>query len=138
MKVLVIGADVDAWVNGSNIGRVTSVEFGSITERIETYGIDVQKAQELKAGKTYARFRMQVLRTIGDGGAQGMGAVAQAEDTSIERYATVLLRDRRSDQPIFSAGFCQVESENWTSPAKDLLRGVLDFKVIDWGNEAST
>lgn len=138
MKVLVISADVQAYVNGQSVGRVESLGFDSVTERVEAFGIDVLPAQELMAGRVHVKVNMSVLRTTADGGAQGMGAVAQAADAASERYVSLMLRDRRTDTPILAADTCQMESESWRVVAKDLMRGSLTFKVIVWSNEAST
>jgi hypothetical protein len=66
-----------------------------------------------------------------------MNAVAPAENTSVERYVPIFLRDRRSDQAIFQADYCQMEEEEWRAVAKDVVRGTLQFLVIAWANEAS-
>jgi hypothetical protein len=80
---------------------------------------------------------MNVLRTIGDGGMQGVGLVAQQTDISREKYFSILLLERESDMPLFKADLCQTDSEQWTVTAKGLAAGQISGGGIIWGNEAN-
>jgi hypothetical protein len=79
---------------------------------------------------------MSIYRTVGDGGAEGGGMTAPAEELPREKYFSVLLVDRgASDAVIFQADDCSLTSQAWSVPSRGIVTGSLEFEALTWSNE---
>jgi hypothetical protein len=130
-----VGAGVVLYVNNRPFGKVTGFRFQSATPRDATYGIDALDPIELAPTRTKINGTLSLLRTLGDGGAEGAGFTAPYEYLSRERYFSLALIDRQSDSVIFRADYCSVTNQSWDVQPKEQIKGVLEFEALDWSNE---
>lgn len=137
-QVVVAGPHVLCYVNATLIGRVTSFSLNSKTGFRGIRGIDIPTVQEHAPTITEVAFQLGLLRTRGDGGAQGAGLVVQQPDISRAKYFTVLLVDRRTDMQIFKADFCVANDESWSLDARGRMVGTVSCEGVTWSNEVST
>lgn len=129
------GAAVVCYVNGIPFGRVTHFSWRSNTPRRAIYGLDVVDPSELAPTITKCVGSIKLYRTIGDGGLQGAGMSAGYEDLPRERYFTLQLVDRGSDQVLFQAEYCTTTNESWDASSKSIVTGSLEFEALAWSNE---
>lgn len=133
---LLTAARVIAYVNGRPYAAVISVKFDSATPKKAAYGIDSGEPFELMPTTTKIGGTMMLLRTVGDGGPEGNGLVAEFSLVPREKYFTLALVDRLTDTLIFRADQCSVLNQSWDIPAKGLAMGSLSFEALTWNNEA--
>ena len=132
------GARVLAYVNGKLLGRVTSFSWSSSTPRKSIRCVDIATPVELAATTVETTWQMGVVRSMGDGGMQGAGIVANQVNVIREKYFTLLLIERLSQLPVFQADLCQTDGEQWSITPKGLMAGTVSGKSITWTNEADT
>ncbi len=130
------GARVLCYINGKLFGRVTSFSWSSSTPRKKIRCVDIATPVELAATTTEITWQMGVVRTMGDGGMQGAGIVANLTNVIKEKYFTILLIERLSQLPVFQADLCQTDSEQWSITPKGLMAGTVAGSSITWVNEA--
>ncbi len=131
----VVGAHIICYINGQPYGRLQNFVFKSGTPRRPIYGIDSMDPTELAVTQTKISGAMVVIRTVGDGGAEGAGITANFDDLPREKYFTVQLIERGSDTVIFQAELCSVTNQTWTIPQKGVIHGTIEFEAISWSNE---
>ena len=136
-SLLAAGPKVVLYVNGTPMRACSGFTFSSDTPRGERYGLDSGQPYELTPGPTRAGGTINVYRLIGDGGAQGMGIVAQFSDLPRAKYLSLALVERHSGIILYRADRCSIVHEQWSAPAKGLMTGTIQFKSLDWSNEAS-
>jgi hypothetical protein len=134
---IVVAAKILVYVNGKLFGRCTSFSWTSSTPRKKLRVIDIQVAVELMSTTIDVTWTMGVLRTVGDGGLQGAGVVAQQSELSREKYFTIQLVERTSGLTIFRSDLNNTDAEQWHVNAKGLLEGQASGSGITWVNEAS-
>lgn len=132
---VITGARVICYINGVFFGRVFGFNWESMTPQKEIFALDQTEAYELADTTARCSGSMQLYRTVGDGGAQGMGVTNQYPDLSRSKYFTIVLVERNSNTVIFQANRCKVERESWNVPLKNFVTGQLEFKALDWTNE---
>lgn len=132
---VVVAAHIICYINGQRFGRLSHFSFRSVTQRRALYGLDSVDPNELAVTQTKISGNMKVFRTIGDGGAEGAGMASAYEDLPREKYFTIQLVERGSDQIIFQAEMCACISQSWDIPAKGVVSGTIDFEAISWSNE---
>lgn len=135
--IVISGAHVECYVNGRLVGRVTSFQMNSSTPYKSARGIDVMHTLEKIVTTTDISFSLGLVRTMGDGGAQGAGITSAPEDISLMKYFTVLLKERRTDLPVFKADLCVCTAENWSVDAKGRMTGSVSCEGITWSNETT-
>ena len=132
---VVVSAGVKLYLNGKPYGNVTEFSWTSATPRRAIYGLDVTEPCELAPTTTRVAGNVEVIRTVGDGGAEGAGITATYPDLSAEKYFTLQLIERKSDTVIFEARYCSLVSQSWQAPLKGVVSGSLDFEALEWNNE---
>lgn len=137
-SMLTVGAHCRVYINGQPFGRTISGEFFSETPRREVKVLDSFVTYEMIHQGPSTGGQLRVYRSHGDGGAQAAGIVAFAADLSIEKYFSILILDRFSDTTIYRADRCSLNREHWSLPTKGYVTGTLDFKGLDWSNEAQS
>lgn len=135
---IAVAAAVLVYLNGKLFGRCTSFSWTSATPHREVRVIDTQHPIELASTTVSLKWNMGVLRTVGDGGLQGAGVVAQQTDLSREKYFTIQLVERRSGLTLFRSDLCNTDTEAWSVTAKGSLAGNASGSGILWVNEASS
>lgn len=134
---IVVAAKVLVYVNGKLFGRCTSFSWTSSTPRKKIRTIDIQHPVELAATTVDITWTLGALRTIGDGGLQGAGIVAQQSDLSREKYFTIQLVERTSGLTLFRSDLNNTDGESWGVTAKGLLAGSAQGSGILWVNETA-
>jgi hypothetical protein len=125
------------YVNGKLFGRCTSFSWTSSTPRKKIRTIDIPNPVELAATTVDVTWNLGALRTVGDGGLQGVGIAPQQTDLSLEKYFTLQLIERTSGLTIFRSDLCNTDAETWSVTAKGLLAGAANGSGIIWSNESS-
>lgn len=136
--ILVSGAKVLCYINGKLFGRVTSFSWASATPRKKIRCVDISIPLELAATTTDLTWQMGVLRTIGDGGLQGSGIVADFNNVIKEKYFTILLIERTSNLVLFKSDLCNTDSESWSVVNKSIMSGQVSGSGILWQNETAS
>jgi hypothetical protein len=133
---LLSGAKVILYINGNPYAAVVSFKWDSTTGRKAIYGLDSGEPYELAPTTNKIVGTMMLLRTIGDGAAEGAGLVAQFADVPREKYFSLSLIERSTDTQIFRADRCSVLNQSWDVPSKGLAMGSLNFEALSWNNES--
>jgi hypothetical protein len=135
---IVAAAHILVYINGKLYGRCTSFTWTSNTPGRKIRVIDTQHPVELATTTIDVDWSMGVLRTVGDGGLQGVGVASmQPADMSLEKYFTIQLVERRSGLTIFRCDMNNANSENWQINAKMQMVGNVSASGIIWVNEAA-
>jgi hypothetical protein len=134
----IASASVKCYINGKLLGAVMAIPVWSIQS---SWGalreIDSVVARQL-APRTYAcNGTIQILRGRSTGGLEGLGLVAAAESMLLQKYASIEVQDRCTDEIIFSAHHCQVDSQSWKVDSKGLIIGTFNFQGLTFTNEAT-
>lgn len=132
------GPHVVCYFNGVPVGRVTAFSFRNELVQKEVRGIDFPLPFEIGGSMVATSGTIQLLRTTGDGGSQGMGIMPQQVDIASGRYFTILILDLREKRAVFYSEFCKAESEEWSISARSVITGTVSFKAISFSNEASS
>ncbi len=125
------------FINGKAYGAVSSFGWTSNTPHKEVNGIDDLSSQELIPTTAKVTGSVGLYRITGSGGLEGIGVTTQFDKMSSEKYFVLQLIDTRTDQIIFQARQCKVESQSWTSAARSLVTGTMTFQGLTWDNEVS-
>lgn len=133
----IVSAGVKLYVNNAPFGQVTTFRFSSSTPREAIYGIDSLDPQELAPTRTKVSGTIGLIRTSGDGGAEGAGFTTGYEKLSREKYFSLCLIDIQTDLVIFRADYCSVVNQSWDVAAKDFIKGSIEFEALDFSNEAT-
>lgn len=128
-------AGVRLFVNGGPYARVKSFGWGADTPRKAIQGLDIMEPLELAPTTSRVTCRMQLYRTLGDGGAEGAGLTTPLDSLPRERYFSIQLITRNTDTVIFEARYCSVVRQSWSAPEKGVITGELEIEAIDWSNE---
>lgn len=130
-------AAVAVYINGRPYGAVSNFHWTSATPQKAINGIDSLEAQELISTSVSVSGTIGLYRITGSGGIEGIGVTTQFDQMSREKYFVLQVIDLRSDQIIFQAKQCKVDSQDWGIPARGLITGNMNFKGLTWENEAA-
>jgi hypothetical protein len=131
----ITGAGVVCKINGVALARVSDLSFSVATSRKPAQGIDSFLPQELIQTAVKITGQLKLYRTLGDGGAEGAGILAQLPDLSREKYFSIQLVERSSDTVVFEAWYCSCTNQSWDAPARGTITGTLGFEALDYKNE---
>jgi hypothetical protein len=138
-QVLTIaGASVVLLVNDVNYGRVIGIDWDVTTPIEELRGVDSPQPYELANSTTSVGGTLSVLRTLGDGGAEGAGMTAPLIDVGKTRYVSLTLLERRTQQVLFQTKRAAISSQSWTVPLRGIISGTITFISIDYSNEVTS
>lgn len=133
---IVVAARILCYINGRLLGRVAEFSWNGEAAHKAARGVDDPTAQEFMPTTLGMSGTMRILRTIGDGGAQGAGITVPQSLVSREKYFTVVLVERETDSTLFRATECVANSESWAVVAKGIVQGNISFVGRTWSNEA--
>lgn len=125
-------------INGKPYGCVSSFSWSSSTPQKAVNGIDDLAAQELIPTSASVSGNISLYRITGSGGLEGAGLTTSFDEIPRERYFVLQLVDTRTDQILFEARSCKVESQQWNVAAKSLITGSCSFRGLQWNNESAT
>ena len=134
---VIVAAKVQAYINGVQIGRVTSFRWSSDTPRKAIMGLDSPTPVELAPTIARCTGSLGLLRTVLDGGIEALGMTAHSSQFVRERYFTLTLVEITSDTLLFRADFCSVTNQSWEVAARGIMTGSVNFEGIYWNNETS-
>ncbi len=130
-------AAVVLYINGNVYGAVSSFHWTSGTPLKAVNGIDSLLVQELFASSAGVQGNVGLYRITSSGGLEGAGIVANFDQLPSEKYFTLQLVDTRTDQILFQAQQCKVESQSWGVSVRELITGTMSFRGIAWENESN-
>lgn len=134
----IAGAHLKAFVNGKLLGIVMSIPVWNIHSNwSELREIDSVVARQLTPRSYSCTGTVEILRGRSTGGLEGAGLVPTAEVMLRQKYLTIEIQDRISQDIIFRALLCQVDSQQWKIDAKGLVTGTFSFKGITHNNEST-
>lgn len=131
----VASARVLVYINAQPFGRCVGFEWTSDTPRRDVAAVDSLMPYELIPLFTRVVGSVSIIKTVGDGGLEGAGIVAQIPRIPEEKYFTISLVDRRTDLVLFRADNCSVTSQAWRVEPRDIVKGAFQFRTIVWSNE---
>jgi hypothetical protein len=130
-------AQIVLFVNGSAYAPVTDFNWSSDTPTRQIFGIDQMTPFELAPQTAHVSGSISVLRLGSIGGAEGAGFTTPFPDLSRSRYFSILLRNILTDEVLFEARQCSLQSQNWSVPNRGIVSGQLNFIGLAWSNESS-
>lgn len=133
-----VSAGVVLHVNNKPFGRVTNFRFNSAVAHDAIYVIDALDPVELAPARTKVNGTIGIIRTSGDGGAEGAGLTTDYENLPREKYFSLCLIDVQTDKVVFRADYCSVVNQSWDMAARDIIKGTVEFEALDWSNESKT
>jgi hypothetical protein len=137
MGKLVVGAGCKCFINGRDIGIVSGIQWQGITPRERIGGLDTNIPFERGIGASEVGGVISVLKTHSDGGAARMGIAASFRHVIREKYFTLMLVDRITDEVVFRADDCSVDAQSWNVQAKQIVTGTFSWKGITWSDQYS-
>jgi|SRR6185437_13592225 len=132
------GAQVVLYVNAVPYGRVTQIDWDVSTPIEELRGVDSPQPYELANSITSVGGTLYVLRTLGDGGAEGAGMTAPLIDVGKTRYVSLTLVERRTKRVLFQSQRVAISSQSWSVPTRGITSGTVSFVSIDAQNEVTS
>jgi hypothetical protein len=130
-------SSVKLYINGKPFGIATSFSWSTNAGRKSLYGIDTALPFELAPGSQGTTGRMSVIKTRLDGGLEGRGLAAVDHAIVLEKYISILLVDRITDEQIFWCKDAAVNSQAWQVNLKGFIEGSFEFTCLNWENEAT-
>ena len=136
--ILVSGARCLVYINGRKYGVVTGFDYESNTSVRAIETIDDILPAELAPTRCKIKGSVKCYRIAGTGGLEGMGITAQFNDIPLQKYFSITLIDKLTDNLLFSADYCMCEGQRWSFNPKGLNEGSFNFQGISWNNESVT
>ncbi len=130
---LVVGAHVVVYVNNRLFGRVAELDWSSMTPRKAHHTIDTLEAVELMPLSATVNGTIQVYRLHQDGGVEGAGMVAHFQNVAQEKYFSIMVVDRLTDDVLFQSDRCAVTSQHWKN-GRGYVMGTISFDGLLWRN----
>lgn len=134
---LITAPKVVVYVNGLPFGQATSFSWNSSTAKQPIYGLDSGEPYEFAPGITKVGGTIGIIRTILDGGTEGLGITTTFDQLPREKYFSLALVEKTSNTMLFRADKCTVQSQSWQIAVKGFLTGSVTFEAFDWKNEAT-
>lgn len=132
------GAHLKCMVNGKLLGWTTGFQPRISTPVRRAQGIDTNLSFELMSTTYSVSGSMQVFRGRAQGGAEGLGMTAFARDMLMQKYCTIEILDRVSDQVVMKLSGCVVTEQVWNVSPKGLVTGQFSFEALNYSNEADS
>jgi hypothetical protein len=123
------------YVNGKPLAQVTGFSWAIETQHRRVHGIDSTEPYDMVPMSTRVTGAIRLLRVTRDGGAEGAGLTVPLPDITREKYATLMLVDRRTDLVLFQAQKVVSMNQQWEAPVRGLVTGVVTFESLDGSNE---
>lgn len=134
----IAGAHLKVFVNGKLLGYATAVPTLKVmTSHGDLRAIDSPVVRSRVPRMYGVNGTMQVLRGRSTGGLEGAGMVPSAQAMLRQKYLTIELQDRITQDIVFSVRQCDVDDQSWQIQAKGLVVGTFNFTGITFDNEAT-
>ena len=135
---LQVAAQLKIYINNSLFGRATGFEFSVSPNNKNIYGLDSVEAYELATTVYTVKGRIDCIRISGDGGLEGSGIAAPQSKILYEKYISITIVDRKTDQVVFQCDKAKVTGQTWSASAKRRVEGNFTFEGISWYNESQS
>lgn len=127
------------YINGVLFGYINGMPQWNVdTEYREARGIDTNEAFELMPGQSRVSGTFTILRGRDTGGLEGAGLVASGQKMLQQKYMTIEMVDRLTNQTVFRALRCQVTRQSWSAQPKGLVTGTFTWTGIEHENESKS
>jgi hypothetical protein len=123
IPAVIAGAHLKCIVNGHMLGVITGVSWDVDTGDTPRYQIDDNVAAEIVPGRYSVGGTFSLVRGRFSGGLEGLGVQAFAERVLRQKYSTIELVDRVTDEVVHRFEDCVVAKQHWQTDAKGLLMG---------------
>ena len=131
-------AHLKVFVNWKLLGYVMGVptwlvrsEWGRLRE------LDTVATRQLTPRLFEVSGTMQVLRGRSTGGLEGAGMVPSAETMLRQKYLTIEIQDRITQDIVYRAIECTFQQQQWRIDPKGLVTGNFNFEGRAFANEAT-
>lgn len=132
------GAHLKCYINGKLLGYVISVpSFQVRHEWAPLREIDSLLARQLAPRMYEVSGNIQVLRGRSTGGLEGAGLVSSGESMMLQKYLTIELQDRFTQDIVFRAVSCEANNQQWQIQTRGLVVGSFNFTGITFATEAT-
>jgi hypothetical protein len=133
---VIASAHLKVMVNGRLLGWAAGFRPRISTPVRKAQGIDTNLTFELMPATYDVSGTIQVLRGRAQGGAEGLGMAAFAKDLLKQKYCSIELLDRLSDQVVMKFVGCLITEQTWDVSPKGIVTGQFTFEGLDYSNEA--
>lgn len=134
---VVHAAELKIYVNGELFGVATGMNWEINDSVAAIHGIDRREAFELAEGAEDVTGSLRVFRLRGDGGLEGRGITALPHEKPLEKYISLTVTHRRTDELIFQSPRVRISTQKWDVTPKGLLQGSVTFRGIGYINESA-
>ena len=134
----IAAAHLRLFLNGKLFGACMGVPALTIQSNwAELREIDSVVARQLTPRTYSVTGTIQVLRGRSTGGLEGMGLTATGSSMLLQKYLTIELQDRITDDIVMSIHECQIDNQSWKIDAKGLVIGTFNFRGLRFDTEAT-
>lgn len=134
---LISAARILVVLNGRIYGLCGGISWSANSPKRAARGVDVPYVQEYMPTTFEVTGSLSIYRTLGDGGLEGQGLQAAQIDQSKEKYITIQLVERDTEESILEINQAVIENQSWNAIAKGLLMGNISFRGIIFTNQAT-
>ena len=124
------GSAVKVKVNGQDLGIAQSISWSQSYGINTIMGIDSPFPQEIAPGHCSISGTISGIRIIGDGGLEGQGLLAYAENMLQKRYSLLQVVDRTNGDNILRVNQAMFSDQNWNISARGLVTFSVKFDGI--------
>lgn len=134
----IAGAHLKVYVNSQLLGYV----IGTPTWNVRSEWGRLRELDSVLTRQLAPRFyevsaTIQVLRGRSTGGLEGAGLVPTAEAMLRQKYLTIEIQDRITQDIVYRAVQCAVQQQQWQMNARGIVTGTFNFDGITFANEAT-
>jgi hypothetical protein len=129
------GAGYKLYINNRVVGITTSFEFVADSTHKPIYGIDSILPNELLPMTVSVSGSIGCVRLSSHGGLEARGIAASNSELLLEKYISIKLIDRATDNIVFACNEAVINSQNWKVEARNIMRGTFSFTGITWHND---
>ena len=127
--------DLIVYINGDVFGVASGLEYEMSYDRRPIRGIDSLFPFELAPAGGMLSGSISCFRLHSDAGLEGRGIAARDYRISRERYFSLQIVDRITDEVILQSDACAVSTQRWSLDTHNVVRGSFSFQGIGWSNE---
>jgi hypothetical protein len=128
-------ACLKVYINGQVLGWAANVQSAISTPARAIHGIDQSSPTEIIPTTYSVSCSIRVYRGRATGGAEGLGLISSGYNLLKQKYCTIEIVDRITDQVVNRFGSCLVSSQSWDISPKGLVTGTLSFTGIEFSTE---
>lgn len=128
------GAKLLCYINGKLVGLAAQISYTISTPHSAVHTIDTLIAAELIPSGTAIAGAFSLYRLVGSS-MSTIGLTVPQSLISDQRYVTIQLVDRLTQETILRADACKTNSHSWTIPVKGLMTGQVTFTGITYSDE---